>query len=273
MNNGDGSMRTPLLFQRVLPLVFFALASSSSMGQSVPTQEETAQALAGDDRQKQLVALRAAGNIPAENIGVELRGALISALAQENARVESRMETADGSGLPASTPDDSGFYAGVVASVVRLRDVEAIPALAGALGTGMMVIRALVEFGEIAVPAVLAVAESQESRIAEVDDSLRTLRLMVDAQANHPLQVETLQRIRDVAAQRLSGRQFATTLWNASELAASLGDSVLLQTVEGFARSKPAIIERGISDPDLVAQVQARAAAAAARGRAAGHDK
>ena len=45
----------------------------------------------------------------------------------------------------------------LVSVVIRLRDPEMIPALAGALDTGLAVVQALAEFGERAAPDVLRV--------------------------------------------------------------------------------------------------------------------
>ena len=62
-----------------------------------------------------------------------------------------------------------------------MRDLKAIPALAGALGTGMRVVRALTAFGDAAALAVLQIVRSPASSKEAVDDGLVALRLMVEA--------------------------------------------------------------------------------------------
>jgi len=71
--------------------------------------------------------------------------------------------------------EDAEFIFRVARVVAQLKDPQAIPALAGALGTGFTVIDALVEFGAQAAPRALAVVMSPQSVKSAVDDGLRML--------------------------------------------------------------------------------------------------
>ncbi len=157
------------------------------------------------------------------------------------------------------------MYFDVTELVVALRDRRAIPALAGAMQTGMMVMRALAAFGEVAAPTVLAVAASRDSPDGAVGAGLWTLKLIVEGADARPLSTTTLQQVRGVARQRLSGEQGVLTLFSAIELAAALGDADLRGLVERLASDGNEAVARGVTDPELVEQLQRRATAALAR--------
>jgi len=235
----------------------------SMRAQEVLDQRVLATQLLGSDKAQRDRALAAIRGLEPARIGPELRGALIAALERENARTRIRHEAGErGETLE---PREDDFYGNVAEAVAALRDPRSIPALAGALGTGLLVVRALAAFGELAVPAVLAVVTSPASLTHEVDDGLRTLTLMVENRASAPLSEGTLGRLRQVAGHRLSGKSFVTTLCSAIDLAAALDDRALTETIERLATEPQEAIARGVTDPSDIERVQRRAAVALAR--------
>ena len=129
----------------------------------------------------------------------------------------------------------------------------------------MMVIRALVAFGEPAVPAILSVLSTPDVAPSKVSQGLRTLRLMVEEAGPGALSPGTLVQMRGVAKRHLTGRQSVVTLWSAIDLAVVLEDEELRGRVETLARDPDEVRARGVEDPDLIERTQERAAAALSR--------
>jgi hypothetical protein len=204
-------------------------------------------------------AVEAARVLGGHRMGPELRTALIEALEREN-RVHVRRYQAGRRGETLGPLDDPEFILRVSRVVADLQDPRAIPALAGALGTGSTVTEALVAFGEQAVPAVLAVVTSRNSMHYTVDEGLVMLRFLVEGAGPLPLSAETLERVRRAAEQRLTGKQYFTTLWDAIDLATALKDPGLRRVVESLASDSSAILARGIEDPELIQETQRLAA-------------
>jgi len=100
--------------------------------------------------------------------------------------------------------------------------------------------------------------------LGSVMDALRVLRMMMEGRDTHPLSPESIQGIRQVARERLTGSQAPSTLWNAIDLAVGLNDPSLRLVVDSLASNASAVQARGISDPSLVARTQLRAAVALA---------
>jgi hypothetical protein len=119
---------------------------------------------------------------------------------------------------------------------------------------------ALADFGERAAPAVLAVVNSPDAHYSAVDEGLITLRFMVEGTGPRPLSAGTLDQIRGAARQRLTGKQYFTTLWRAIDLAVVLKDPNLRQTVQALASDPTEVSARGVTNPDLIARTQQWAA-------------
>lgn len=243
---------------------FFAHTGHGQSSAEV-TQQAVAQRLLSDSRQEQIDALAIARGIAPGETGDALRAALIEVLARETAtRLKRDQAALRGEMLE---PIANDFYAGVTESVVALKDTRAIPALSGALGTGLMVIRALAEHGEAAAPTVLAVVSDVKSLPPRVGNGLITLRLMLEGSSRKPLTAGTIDQMRTAARDRLTGRQAVTTLTCALELAAALGDPGLWPIMESLATDQREVRARGVQDLNLVEQLQERAAAALAKAR------
>jgi hypothetical protein len=244
--------RQALWFVSVLLTTVLPVSSvDAQMDQRVLAQ----QLLRGDvgERSRALEMARALGP---ENTGAELRAALMTLLQRQNSIVvEARRRNE-----PLANREDPEFIATVSRVVAELRDPQAIPALSEAIYGGFTVIRALADFGERAVPAVLRVVTSPESHYDAVNHGLITLRFIVEGAGTRPLSASTLDQIRRAAEQRLTGKQYFTTLWRAVDLAAVLNDADLRRVVGSLAADWSEVVARGVEDPDLIAQTQKRAA-------------
>jgi len=190
-------------------------------------------------------ALDEARTLDPQTIGPELRQALVATLARENAREQARYEAYKDREVADNRGDtEAEFRFRTIGAVIRLRDPNTIPVLVQSLGTGNAVINALVQFGDVAAPAVLAVARSDKARGEAIDDALRTLTRMVQAAKLRP---STIQTVRLVAGERLAGTQAYTVVLNTIELAEALGAPELLGRVEQLANDPTAL--QGF-DPD-----------------------
>lgn len=191
----------------------------------------------------------------------EERAALIKALHDEALRHRRHGVASRRGEKPPPLVDPERLFP-LVSAVAKLRDPASIPALAAALGTGFGSIRALSAFGQQAVPAILAEEASQENGTSAVNHALIALRFIVeDASARGGLPEAMVRDLRRVAARRLAARDGSpTTLWRAIDLAWSLQDEELQQSVYALSSDASVIVERGITDPQLIEQTQRRAA-------------
>jgi hypothetical protein len=234
-------------------LVMF-LATGSGGSQTGPDQATIARQFAGDTEQRQH-ALDLACAIPRDKVGPELRSALITLLERENKLVAS--VTARGAIL--ADFEDPEFIARLSRTVAELKDPQAIPALSEAIYGGFPVQHALSEFGEAAVPALLRVTRNPENHYDTVNHGLRALRLLVEGARRRQLSADSLEAIRRMAAGRLAGRQYFTTLWYAIDLAMVLGDPTLSAVVAALGNDRQAVVARGVTDPVLIEKTQRRA--------------
>jgi hypothetical protein len=222
-------------------------------------QGQLAERLLSEDAAERRNALTAVSAIEADNMSVELREALITALERENDIASERYE-AGRRGETLEPLEDPEAYLAFVPLVTRLRTPEAIPALVGALRTGLMSAQALAEFGEQAVPAVLNVVRSPENRSpAQVRNAVTALRYMIEDPTT-VLTLGTLEEIRRVTGQLLTGEQNLTVLERAIDLAVVLGDPSLRQIVESIASDRNQLVARGIEEPERIERIQQRAA-------------
>jgi len=144
--------------------------------------------------------------------------------------------------------------------VVELRDPESIPALVSAVGLGATsVYHALAAFGEPAAVAVAQLVQQPDAPGSTVTDGLLTLRFIVEDGGWRTLSPSTLQAVRRVARQRLSGTQNASTLGWAIDLAVALNDRQLRTIVKAFASDHNEAIARGVLDLELAQRIQKRA--------------
>jgi hypothetical protein len=209
--------------------------------------------LKGGDVASVLAQIR---SLSPQNLSVELRSALITRLQQLNQRV-AEVTKLDSTVDTFINPETLIELSQVVA---ELRDRRAIPALSRSPDGGPVVIRALVEFGEQALPAITSVVLSPSSHYTEVEHGLLTMRIMVQQGMLSPT---ALGQIRAATKTRLFGEQYFTVVWQAIDLAAALKDPELDQTLRELAEYPSESHRRGITNaevPDLVERTQKRAA-------------
>jgi len=242
------------------PALLVAMFHTGSLeSQSQPDQRALAQELLRGDASadERGVALEKARALGPDKTGSDLRAALI-ALLEKNSKI---LDEARRSGVAVAELENPEFIAHVAHVVSQLQDPRAIPALARALDSGSTLVSdALADFGEKAAPAVLGVVTASNSGHDAVERGLITLRFMVEEVRTRPLSLATMNQIRLAAQQRLSGKQYFTTLWNAIDLAAALGDPERKKLLEGLALDPNEVFARGIEDPYLIQLTEKRAA-------------
>lgn len=236
----------------LLTLILFFVSVVASPAQPV-NQAALADALSkGGDVETVMTQVRALGP---ENAGPELRAALIARLEQLNQRV-AEVTKLDQTVDTFINPETLAHLAQLV---TELHDPRAIPALTRSPYVSAAV-RALVEFGEQGLPAIMQVVMSPSSHYTDVEHGLLTLRIMVE-QGN--LSPGALGQIRAAAKARLTGEQYFTVVWNAIDLAATVRDPELGQIVRDLAQHPSESHRRGITNQeveDLVERTQKRAA-------------
>ncbi len=254
--------------RRVVPLLaalqFVMLAIATATGQAQADQHALAQRILGRNVEDQSSAVWAAMTLGSQATGPELRAALITLLERNNRILDEAAKRK----VTLDRLIDPEFVAHVAHAVSQLEDPQAIPALAGALGSGSTLVPdALADFGERAAGAVVRVVTNPETRDHEaVDDGLLSLRFMVEGGGARPLSAGTLGEIRRVAKQRLTGKQYAPTLWKAIDLAVVLGDPDLRRIVESLAADRSEVVARGIEHAGLIDATQKLAAGRLAAG-------
>ena len=134
-------------------------------------------------------------------------------------------------------PEDSEAIFDYVWAVGRLRDPRAIPFMIVALGTGAAMPNALADLAPAAFPAVLEVVENPEGYFGQVSGGLTALRFMVE---DGSLNERQLERVREIARERLSGTQDYIVASTAVRLAVVLGDPQLRRIVETLATDRTA---------------------------------
>ena len=140
------------------------------------TQEEIARDLLSKDRRVIADRLEDISRIPPDERKPVLRSALIATLEDVGHLTQARTRGE----APPLTEWDHELPLMLTDMVIALQDPAAIPALAGVVGYGWGVKKALIEFGRQAMPAVLHVATSPAtSDIWTVFESYDTLCMMV----------------------------------------------------------------------------------------------
>ena len=169
-------------------------------------------------------ALMALNGVPAENIVPSVRQALAQALGRAN-RSHAENARRRWAGLPVPIV---GSWGGerrllLLSVIVSLRDPETIPALTGALDSGLAVVQALAEFGERAAPDVLRVVMNPESLPLTANGGLIVLRFLLEL--GEPLSDATLNAITAYADRhRGATDEVGISMRGAIGLAAVLSD-------------------------------------------------
>jgi len=240
----------------MMKILLLVTVLCATMAEAQQDQRALARQLLQGSRAERSQALETTRGLGQGKMDPDLRAALITVLERNNRTVAEAVLRKE----PVATFEDPEFIAHVAHVVSQLEDPQAIPALAGALGSGSTLVRdALADFGERAVPAILVVVNAPETHYSVVDEGLIALRFMVEGTGPRPLSAGALDQIRGAARQRLTGKQYFTTLWRAIDLAVALKDPSLRQIVQALASDATEVRARGVTNPDLVAKTQQRA--------------
>lgn len=223
-------------------------------------QPQLARQILGSEATIRRAAVLQVERMGSKNAGPELRAALIAAL-ERDGEIRADRYRARRRGETLEPLEDPELVGPLTRTVAALQDPAAIPALAGALGTGFAAIRALEAFGEQAAPTVLATVLSRDRSSEAVDSGLITLRMMVEGSRVRPLSAGVLAQIRRAAEMRLTEPQeFVTTVWRAIDLAVVLDDAPLRRLVDSIAADPRSItLTRGKMDAELAETTRRRA--------------
>jgi hypothetical protein len=258
-----------------LTVVFAFLAFPPAAAPQTDQQALAYQILEGDDRAANDAVARAERLLrEGEEVGPELRAALITALERQNRAYRDHVGM-----IHAGRRDpeiERAFwgegYISLTSAVIMLRHPETIEALAGALTIGEPPARYLAKFGEEAAPVLLAIAEGEAWRQAQAMAAMRSLRLMIDEPQGAPLSPSTRERIRRLVRAQLTGKveypaavdtirsRTHVRVRAAVSLALALDDPSLSELVQMLARDPAAIRRLGIEDPAAIEDVQRHAA-------------
>jgi hypothetical protein len=222
-------------------------------------QRELAQHILSGDLEQRNTALAKIRTLGPQNASLDVRAAMITALSDE-ANVHAQRYYSARRGEAPQDLRDAEFVAQLSLAVVELHDPEAIPALSAALFAGPLVSLELANFGERAAASVVKSATVANGWYDSVDGALISLRFMLEQRDEHPLSPTTIAQIRGAVTQRLSGKQYFTTLWRAMDLAAAFGDAGLRHTLELLASDPREVVARGVENPDVIKLTQQRAA-------------
>lgn len=222
---------------------------------ATPSQQELLEMLQSKNNGATNTAATYISRMGPAAVSPEIRSALVAELERTTALKEESRRL--GIALEARMDPESHMFLQRV--VAQTNHPSTIPALVQALGNAGL-ISYLVDYGEVAAPAVLDLVTNPESHYYPVNDGLRVLRLMIENQSAQPLSAETLARIRAAAEQRLTGTQYFTTIYYAIDLAGVLADPELTQKLELIAVYDSEVHALGIEDPDTIVRIQQRVA-------------
>jgi hypothetical protein len=247
-------------------IVAIVLAPSGVLAQT-DQQALARQILAGDRTTARDAFYELRKSLTPEEMGPELRSALITVLERQNQIYREDFEAAslrEKLGVPPSAhqPRDLFWgegFADLLVTVIALGDPKAIPALADALvGWDGLTRPALTRFGEVAAPAVLDIAEGRAWHLAQVEGALAVLTLMIDQPTGPRLSQATLQRTRRLVKDQLTtGTTYpsliadfhhrrVSQLQEAISLALALDDPASRDLVQSFTREPETIRRLGI---------------------------
>lgn len=163
------------------------------------------------------------------------------------------------------------YQIAVLRAVRSLRDPRAIPLLVEAAGTGGGVWRGLAEFGDLAVPAVLATWYGRTTRdrptlqvLGLPFGLLHTLKAMVEGGR---LSASSREAVLTVAHGAIEQPDDASVLEAAVDLALALQDPELVSQVEAIAQDLGEVYRRGVQDPERAERIQRLAVEALGKAR------
>ena len=162
----------------------------------------------------------------------------------------------DGHVPPETYPDDFDFneYIHSIGDILaREQNPLAIDALVGVIVSGGSPFSAVLQFGELAVPSVVAAARSEHGLLGHVSACLDVLEQMLEnPTAGAGLSSTSRALIRSVAAERFAnpgtiGRR--GTLASAAYLGIAIGDVELRAAAANLIDNAAELQARGVSDP------------------------
>lgn len=239
----------------------FVAAASVSATEAQDTQPLAARLLS-DDRDTKYAALQMVGRLAPEDIGDELRTALI----RLGERVNNTVAETQRSGRFLADIEDPEYVADVLRQVARIRDPRTIAVLAeGGFYGGGNAIDAILTFGEAAIPALVRVAQSDDHHYDVVSHALVALGAIVEAWQPERLSTTSRNDLIRLVNTRLERKpaRFSVT-WYAMDLGFALGDSAQAREIERIANDTSELRARGITEPHIQELTRTRVTAQAA---------
>ena len=226
-----------------------------------PNQSELARALRSGTRLEQQRAAMMSLRMNVRDVGSELASALVDALVRENSFIEEHQSNPAKRGEALSV-DAPLLQHDLAASVIRFEDTRAIPALAGALGTGMAVVEALVAFGELALPEVSGVAGDTSSAASMATDALIALRHLAESERDRASSGRSRAAAKDVAKVWLDHpKPHPSLLLRAIDVGIASGDAGVRARIRRIADDPNELIRRGVADERTLDRLRERARA------------
>jgi len=247
-----GSHRVP---EVGLPVESPQVAQASE--RSSVDQHRTSQLVTSPNLMERYEGVYLASQLHPTEMTEELRAALIARLKVENRRLD---ENLVGKFFFEETETDTAAITGIHRILAQFRDPKLIPDMVDGMGMGTF-IRALIGFGVQAVPFVTRTVASAQSSYPKVDDGLRVLRIIVEEKGISSIPPADLKSMRSAANQRLREKQKSfTTIWYGMDLAVLLQDPELKKVLQRIAKDKDYVLQLGVTDLELIAKTQMRAA-------------
>ena len=209
-------------------------------------QDALAKAFASGPDDARESALASVLQIKPEDRSLVVKRALVAELGRVRRFNEERArQTA--AGVKLEPLPESEYVPDLVTAVIEMNDPATASQLAPFIAYGRTVGRALLDFGDVGLDAILSVARSSgDSSAAEY--SLRALREVVTAPAKEPLPTTVRNRMRAAADRHLSGHQpRLLVIYEAAALAVSLNDGSLTSRVQLLANDKKAVLAMGVN--------------------------
>jgi hypothetical protein len=247
--------------KKFLTALGILLLGTAIVAETLDTQADLAEALrkARPDRKPRiLVSIKA---IPAAERQPVLENALIEeALRLNDERAERRDAVRTGQAvIPVAS--DAEYVSQVLDTLAEETSPAVLPALLLFIDTNTRTMKAVADFGETALPYVVAMAKGND-RVA-AGSALFTLEFMLTRPSiRTPLSAQSRTRIVEVAKSRLHGVQAADITTPAVRLAVATGDPELLKRVRSIVVDPHVAVELGGLDQQRTSGLRAEAAKA-----------
>jgi hypothetical protein len=219
-----------------------------------PSQAELAEELASGPDEVREKALASILQIRPADRSVAVRRALVAELSRvQRFNQERARQVAAGAKL--EPLPESDYLQDLLMAVIQLNDPLTAPQLASFVAYGRIVGRALLDFGDVGLDAILDVARSSDDSSA-AEAALKVLNGVATSKRKEPLPATVRNRMLAAADRHLRRNQpRLLVIYEAASLAVALKDSTLISRVQVLATDKKAVLAMGV-DANYVGWLQ-----------------